>query len=82
MLTGFCLLIQTHRQLDLLQLGEPEAEFIDVALEKADRIRALGVGAAVSLAGMIGFIGLVVPHLVRWSYSGRGGGRFRCWPIP
>ena len=26
---------------------------------------AIGVGAAVSLSGMIGFIGLVVPHLVR-----------------
>jgi iron complex transport system permease protein len=73
MLTGFCLLIQTHRQLDLLQLGEPEAEFmgVDVAYLKKQIVfaSALGVGAAVSLAGMIGFIGLVVPHLVRFLFG-------------
>ena len=69
MLVAFVLLIQTHRSLDLLQLGEPEAEFmgVEVAYLKKKIIfaSAVGVGAAVSLAGMIGFIGLVVPHLVR-----------------
>ena len=73
MLIGFCLLIQTHRSLDLLQLGEPEAEFmgVDVAYLKKKIIfaSAVGVGAAVSLAGMIGFIGLVVPHLVRFLFG-------------
>jgi iron complex transport system permease protein len=73
MVTGFCLLIQTHRSLDLLQLGEPEAEFmgVDVAYLKKKIVfaSAVGVGAAVSLAGMIGFIGLVVPHLVRFLFG-------------
>jgi iron complex transport system permease protein len=73
MLIGFCLLIQTHRSLDLLQLGEPEAEFmgVDVAYLKKKIVfaSAVGVGAAVSLAGMIGFIGLVVPHLVRFLFG-------------
>ena len=73
MLIGFGLLIQTHRSLDLLQLGEPEAEFmgVDVAYLKKKIIfgSAIGVGAAVSLAGMIGFIGLVVPHLVRFLFG-------------
>ena len=81
MLIGFCLLAQTHRQLDLLQLGEPEAEFmgVDVAYLKKQIVfaSALGVGAAVSLAGMIGFIGLVVPHLVRGvTHRALSGGRF------
>ena len=72
MLTGFCLLIQTHRQLDLLQLGEPEAEFmgVDVAYLKADRIRfCAGRGCCCFVGGMIGFIGLVVPHLVRFLFG-------------
>ena len=73
MLVAFFLLIQTHRSLDLLQLGEPEAEFmgVEVAFLKKKIIfaSAVGVGAAVSLAGMIGFIGLVVPHLVRFLFG-------------
>lgn len=55
--------------LNALLLGESEARHLGFAVERLKRelvfCTALGVGAAVAAAGMIGFIGLVVPHLVR-----------------
>lgn len=55
--------------LNALLLGESEARHLGVDVEGLKRelvfCTALGVGAAVAAAGLIGFIGLVVPHLVR-----------------
>ncbi len=55
--------------LNALALGEAEAYHMGVDVERSKRIiiflSALGVGVSVSLAGMIGFVGLVIPHLVR-----------------
>lgn len=55
--------------LDLLLLGEREAAHLGVDVTKATRRAvlwaALGVGTSVAFAGGIGFVGLVVPHLVR-----------------
>ncbi|WP_028239850.1 FecCD family ABC transporter permease [Stutzerimonas azotifigens] len=57
------------RALNALLLGESEARHLGFEVERLKRelvfCTALGVGAAVAAAGMIGFIGLVVPHLVR-----------------
>ncbi len=57
------------KALNALLLGESEARHLGFAVERLKRelvfCTALGVGAAVAAAGMIGFIGLVVPHLVR-----------------
>lgn len=57
------------KALNALLLGESEARHLGFTVEriKAELVfcTALGVGAAVAAAGMIGFIGLVVPHLVR-----------------
>ncbi len=62
-------LIPFSRQLDLLQLGEPEAYRLGVDVKKLKfRViisSAIVVGVSVSLSGMIGFVGLVVPHLMR-----------------
>ena len=62
-------LIPFSRQLDLLQLGEPEAYGLGVDVKKLKfRViisSAIVVGVSVSLSGMIGFVGLVVPHLMR-----------------
>ena len=56
-------------RLDTLALGELEAEHLGVEVERlrlvAVAIAALITGAAVAVAGMIGFVGLVIPHLVR-----------------
>lgn len=55
--------------LNALLLGESEARHLGVEVEALKRelvfCTALGVGAAVAAAGLIGFIGLVVPHVVR-----------------
>lgn len=57
------------RGLDPLILGEAEAFHMGVAVERLKRISiaavALAVGAAVSVSGIIGFVGIVVPHLLR-----------------
>ncbi len=57
------------KALNALLLGESEARHLGFDIERVKRelvlCTALGVGAAVAAAGMIGFIGLVVPHLVR-----------------
>ena len=57
------------RQLDLLTLGEREAAHLGVDTERVRLVLvlalALATGAAVAAAGVIAFVGLVVPHLVR-----------------
>jgi iron complex transport system permease protein len=57
------------RGLDLLVLGESDAFHSGIAVERLKRICIVlvsaMVGAAVSFAGVIGFIGIVVPHLLR-----------------
>lgn len=56
-------------RLNLLQLGDEEAHYLGVAVRRTQNqlltLSALLVASAVALSGIIGFIGLVVPHLVR-----------------
>lgn len=68
-LLGWALLIGTGRSLDALTLGEETASTMGIQLSRL-RWRifiavALAVGSAVSITGAIGFIGLVIPHLMR-----------------
>lgn len=55
--------------LNLLQLGEEEAHYLGIDVRLVQRVlllcSALLVAAAVAVSGVIGFIGLVVPHLMR-----------------
>ena len=57
------------RPLNLLSLGADSAETRGVDVSRAQRVAffsaSLATGAAVSLGGPIGFIGIIVPHLVR-----------------
>jgi iron complex transport system permease protein len=68
-LVGAALLLGTGRALDALSLGEQQASSLGVNLPRLRRRvligTALAVGAATSVSGTIGFIGLVAPHLVR-----------------
>ena len=68
-LISISLMMTVSRNLDLIQLGEPEAYRLGVDVKKLKYkiilTCAAAVGASVSLSGMIGFVGLVVPHLVR-----------------
>lgn len=63
------LLLSQTKNLDRLQLGEAEAWFLGVDVKKLKRLIILSVsaavGAGVSISGIIGFVGLVVPHIVR-----------------
>ncbi len=66
---GLALLAFTGRALDALALGETQAASLGVNLDRTRLLALLGaglaVGAATSVTGAIGFIGLVAPHLVR-----------------
>lgn len=65
----FALCAPLARALDALALGEAAAFHVGVDVERSKRIAiagvAAGAGAAVAAAGVIGFVGLVVPHLLR-----------------
>lgn len=68
-LAGCALLLGSGRVLDALSLGEDAARSLGVDLARA-RIPillgvAIGVGGAVAVSGAIGFVGLIVPHLMR-----------------
>ncbi|MCG9127047.1 iron ABC transporter permease [Candidatus Poribacteria bacterium] len=66
---GLFLLLRQGLALNTLNLGESEAYHLAVPTESIKRVSVFGValtvGAAVSAAGGIGFVGLVVPHLLR-----------------
>ena len=57
------------RDLNILALGEDQAQHLGVETEKVKRILlicgALLTAAAVSISGLIGFVGLIIPHLTR-----------------
>jgi iron complex transport system permease protein len=68
-LVGGALLLVDGRALDALALGEDGARSLGFDLGKT-RLRLLlgigiGVGGAVAVSGSIGFVGLIVPHLLR-----------------
>jgi iron complex transport system permease protein len=66
---GLFLLFSQMRVLNILALGEESARTLGIDTEQAKRslfvLTALVTGAVVSVSGMIGFIGMVVPHAVR-----------------
>ena len=57
------------KSLNALSLGEQDAQSMGIPIERVKNIImivcAIGVGACVAMAGMIGFIGLVIPHIFR-----------------
>lgn len=66
---GCCILLATGRWLNALTLGEGAARNLGVSLRRLRLYAicgsALAVGAATSVAGAIGFVGLVIPHVLR-----------------
>jgi iron complex transport system permease protein len=62
-------LVYWAREIDVLSLGEEAAASLGVDVERAGRraflLAALLAAATVSAAGLIGFVGLVVPHIAR-----------------
>ena len=68
-LAGIVLLRLAGPGLDALTLGEPAARSLGVSPARLQWLLILGtgltVGAGVAVAGIVGFVGLIVPHLVR-----------------
>ncbi|MBU0724794.1 MAG: iron ABC transporter permease [Alphaproteobacteria bacterium] len=68
-LIGGALLLASARGLEALTLGEETARSLGISLPRLRGLviggTALAVGAAVSVSGAIGFVGLIVPHLLR-----------------
>jgi iron complex transport system permease protein len=69
MVLGLAMLLSLGRSFDALTLGEDAAASMGVNLGRLRLVliggTALAVGASVSVAGSIGFVGLVVPHVLR-----------------
>ncbi len=75
MVLAVLVLITKSNSLDKLQLGENEAFHlgVDVKATKRDLVllSAVCVGAGVAVSGIIGFVGLIVPHIVRFTIGVR-----------
>ena len=63
------IILRSHRQLNTLALGESQSRYLGVDPERVKRnmvlCTSIMVGATVALCGVIGFVGLVVPHILR-----------------
>ncbi len=81
-LAGCALLLRLGRRLDALSLGEATAATLGVPTGPTLRLAAggvaLAVGGGAAVAGGIGFVGLVVPHLLRPWFGQRPGALL--WP--
>ncbi len=71
---GLILLISLGRQLDCLMLGEETATSMGVNVNRTKILTIMGAailtGAAVSLSGIIGFVGMMIPNVVSRVYGG------------
>ena len=68
-LISFLIIYNIRKQLDVFMLGDAEAHHLGINVEflkkKVILIASTMVGISVSFCGMIGFIGLVTPHIIR-----------------
>ncbi|MDW8045557.1 MAG: iron chelate uptake ABC transporter family permease subunit [Nitrososphaerota archaeon] len=66
---GFTVVYIFSRDLNILQLSEEEAAYLGVDVEKTKRnliiFGSLLTAAAVSVSGLVGFVGLIIPHMMR-----------------
>jgi len=72
-LPALILLLGLAKHLNAMLLGEEEAKHLGISVENVKRLAiilvSLIVGVSVSSVGVIGFVGLVVPHLVRLAFG-------------
>lgn len=71
LMIGMLLIHRKRTEINLLLLGEANARYVGVDVDKVKHqllwLNAIVVGVAVACSGIIGFIGLVVPHILRVS---------------
>jgi iron complex transport system permease protein len=69
MLLSTAVLLVAGRTLDVLSVGDDEAQTLGVSPRRVRLVvllaASLGTASAVAVSGLIGFVGLVVPHVVR-----------------
>jgi iron complex transport system permease protein len=76
-LVGLGILLTTGHALNVLQFGEEQAGQLGLAVNRAKSLiilsASLATAAAVAFSGIIGFIGLIIPHVVRilWGHDYR-----------
>jgi iron complex transport system permease protein len=84
-LLGGVILLSLGRGLDALSLGEKTARSLGVPVARTLRLAAIGTafaaGAGAAVAGSIGFVGLVVPHLLRPWFGERPGALLPAAPL-
>ncbi len=75
LLIGATVLAATGPSLDALSLGEDTARSMGIRLGRLQALVVLGtgltVGASVAVTGVVGFVGLIVPHLLRPLFGAR-----------
>ena len=73
LLLGIFVLVSQASALNLLTLGEEASRSLGVEVERVKRVvftaSALLTGAVVAFSGLIGFVGLIVPHAVRLMFG-------------
>ncbi|MBN1304356.1 MAG: iron ABC transporter permease [Anaerolineales bacterium] len=73
MAVGFVVLVLSGHVLNVLQFGEEQAQQLGINSERAKLIlilaASLTTAAAVAFSGLIGFVGLIVPHIYRLFYG-------------
>lgn len=76
-LAGLLLSVTLIRPLNLLQLGEPVAHSLGIHVNRTRIVSILAAslltGSAVSAVGVIGFVGLVIPHIMRMTVGHNHG---------
>ena len=72
-LAGFAVLMAHARDLNLLSLGDEAAAELGVDVDPLRRLifvaTSVMIGAAVSVSGIISFVGLIVPHILRLAFG-------------
>lgn len=70
---GLAFLMSLSRDLNLIVMGEEEAQTLGVNVERLKKttliLSSILAGLAVSVSGIIGFVGLIIPHLFRMIFS-------------
>src|SRR5690606_13209585 len=66
---GIWLLVKLSKDLNAILLGEAEAEFLGVSVQSVKRkiiiVTSLIVGVCIAMCGIVGFVGLIIPHFIR-----------------
>ncbi len=66
---GIWLLVKLSKDLNAILLGEAEAEYLGVSVQSVKRkiiiVTSLIVGVCIAMCGIVGFVGLIIPHFIR-----------------